>query len=98
MMGGFGHGRDADAEDQVILHTVKSEIESHLGNPVKELRALKVTTQVVAGTNYLMKVKADDKIIHVKIHKPLPHRQENPHLMAIQKDNHTEDTPLEYFE
>lgn len=47
-----------------------------------------VKTQVVAGTNYFVKVKiADENHIHMRISKPLPHTQEPPFLAACKECN-----------
>jgi hypothetical protein len=98
MCGGFTHGREATEEDQEILRSVKSEIERSLSTSVSHLHAHHVMTQVVAGVNYLMKVKADDKWVHVKIAKPLPHTGQPPFVMAVKHENVHESSPLEPFE
>lgn len=97
MVGGFGNARDADSDDQVVLESVKHEIESRLGRPVGKLSAVKVTTQVVAGVNYLIKAVADDTIVHAKICKPLPHTGQPPFLLAFQHGL-TLESPLVPFE
>ncbi len=97
-VGGFGQIRAPDADEQLILESVKQEIEQHLSRTVTELRALQVKTQVVAGVNYLIKAKADNHTIHVKINKPLPHTGRNPFVLALRHENLSEESPLEYFE
>ena len=93
MAGGFGNARDAESDDQVVLDSVKSEIETRLGRPIQKLTAVKVTTQVVAGVNYLIKATADDAVVHAKICKPLPHTGQSPFLLAFQH-GHTLESPL----
>mmetsp|Transcript_36118 Transcript_36118/g.95170 ORF Transcript_36118/g.95170 Transcript_36118/m.95170 type:complete len:98 (-) Transcript_36118:449-742(-) len=45
------------------------------------MQPLAFTTQVVAGTNYKIKVKvAENSFVHVKIFKPLPHTGNAPVL------------------
>lgn len=97
LCGGFSNVRDAEDDDQEVLNHVKEEIKQQVGGEGKNIRALKVATQVVAGINYLMKVKYDDKYVHVKIAKPLPHTGQNPFILAI-ADQASEDSPLVAFE
>ncbi len=94
MCGGFGNEKVPTEEEQTLLLAVKGDVENRLGHPVNSLKVLKYTTQVVAGVNYLMKVNADEKIIHVKIHKPLPHRNAPPEIMTLETEGHTRDSPL----
>lgn len=97
--GGFGDARDATDEDQEVLEHVKQEVQSRLGRNFQKMHALKVTTQVVAGVNYLMKVSCDGDIVHVKICKPLPHTNQHPFLMTLDHGPHvTGDSPLNYIE
>ena len=98
MPGGFGNARAADADEQEILNSVRGEIQQHLGSGenIHSIHALKVTTQVVAGVNYLFKARINDsKIVHVKVCKPLPHTQKAPFVLAVDSGAHlTEDSPL----
>ncbi|RYG66837.1 hypothetical protein EON64_08830 [archaeon] len=95
--GGFGEARDATDEDQSVLEHVKQEIQNRLGRSYSNIRAVKVTTQVVAGVNYLMKLQCDSDFVHAKIAKPLPHTGQNPFLLAL-ADGHSADSALEYIE
>jgi hypothetical protein len=96
MAGGFNQPRDASPEDQDVLNEVVGQLRESHGLNHSEFRALKVTTQVVAGVNYLMKVHCDgSKIIHVKIAKPLPHTGQPPFVLALDDNAElTEDSPL----
>jgi len=91
MPGGF-KAVDSVSEDEVaILDAVKDAVLQ--GKTPAVFEAVQFTTQVVAGTNYLFKVKVDDEVWHVKVHKPLPHTQKQPELMSF-TTGHTLDTPL----
>lgn len=73
MCGGFGGAKDADAEVQTIADSVKQQTEQKLGKTFAEFKALKYKTQVVAGTNYLIKVQVGaDQYVHIKVFKALP--------------------------
>jgi cystatin-A/B len=74
MCGGFGSAKQADETCTEVANSVKGKVENHLGLTFNTWEPVSYKTQVVAGTNYLVKVKVDDeKYVHVKVHKPLPH-------------------------
>lgn len=83
MPGGFKAPKAVTQEEQDILNVVKSEVEAALGKAFTKFEALLFTSQVVAGTNFLFQVQADDEVIHVKVHRPLPHTGALPSLVCI---------------
>lgn len=93
--GGFGGDQQATAEAQEVLNAVKAEIETHLARSVGSLTVIIYKTQVVAGVNYLVKAKADEQIIHVKIAKPLPHTQKPPFVLSIVHEGLNHDSSLD---
>lgn len=60
-------------------------MEEKLGrNNLNVFVGVNVKTQVVAGLNYLFEVQiGDEEVVHVKIHKPLPHTGQPPVLMTV---------------
>lgn len=94
MVGGFSATRDATAEEQNVLDQVKAHIEGQLSKQFTVFEAVSYQTQVVAGTNYMFKVRIDEGYIHVKVGKPLPHKQEPPFVMGIAAEGITLETPL----
>ena len=73
MCGGFGNARDADDKVKALAKEVKPEVEKALGATYSQFEAVKFTTQVVAGTNYKIKVKVgDEQYVHIKVFVPLP--------------------------
>lgn len=100
MPGGFGHVREATADDQDVLLSVVEELRTAHGLSCDEYHAVKVSTQVVAGVNYLMKVRCgSDKYFHVKIAKPLPHTGRPNFVLAVNTDESlTSESPLVPFE
>lgn len=77
---------------------MKPSVEERLGRSFTEFAAEEFIIQVVAGTNYIMKVRADgSEYLHVKIHKPLPFRNAPPQLMSVLAGKTASD-PLQYFE
>ena len=73
MCGGFGNARDADDKVKALAKEVKPEVEKALGATYSQFEAVKFTTQVVAGTNYKIKVKVgNEQYVHIKVFVPLP--------------------------
>jgi hypothetical protein len=57
-------------------------VEEKLGASFSDFELVHYTTQVVAGTIFLMNVKVDgDEHVHVKIVRPLPHTGKPPFVM-----------------
>jgi hypothetical protein len=56
-----------------------------------------VHVQVVAGTNYLVKANHGSEVVHLRIHKPLPHTGLPPILAGIER-NKAVDSALVPFE
>eukprot|EP00828_Plagiopyla_frontata_P049533 TRINITY_DN9911_c0_g2_i1.p2 TRINITY_DN9911_c0_g2~~TRINITY_DN9911_c0_g2_i1.p2 ORF type:complete len:103 (-),score=29.28 TRINITY_DN9911_c0_g2_i1:195-503(-) len=73
MCGGFAEFQPANEEVQEIANSLKAEIEEKLQNAFEKFKAIEYQTQVVAGTNFKIKISVDDeKQILVKIYRPLP--------------------------
>ena len=52
-------------------------------------------TQVVAGTVFMVKATTnDDEYVHLKILRPLPHKNEPPRLMGEPEFNKSLEDPL----
>ena len=73
MCGGFGQPMDASGDVQNIANEMKQQTEQKLGATFTQFEAVKFKTQVVAGTNYLIKVKVGpEQYVHIKVWKKLP--------------------------
>lgn len=82
--GGFGVNREPDDEDRAILLSVKSDVERRLSQQLSVFEAIAYRTQVVAGMNYIFKVRTgEDSYIHVKVCKPLPHTNQPPFVLSL---------------
>ena len=65
--------RDATDDIKKMVSEVKPKVEALTNQKYTTFEALKYTSQVVAGTNYKVKVKVgDNKCLHLEIFKPLP--------------------------
>ena len=72
-LGGKGDTKDADANVKKLANDVKADVEKSLGTTFTVFDAVSYKTQVVAGTNFFVKVKVgDDKYVHLTVWKKLP--------------------------
>ena len=72
MCGGFTGDMDADEKVKNIAKEVKQQTEQKLGATFGEFEAVKYKTQVVQGTNYLIKGRvAPDQYVHIKVWEKL---------------------------
>ena len=73
LAGGFDEVKEIDEEVKVLALNMKEKAEEILGETFKVFEPILYTTQVVAGTNYNIKVHiGDERFIHMKIYVPLP--------------------------
>jgi len=92
--GGFKESSPVEEEQIAIANQVKAQVESHLGKSLTEYSPISFTSQVVAGINYLIKVKTGEaEYIHIKVHKPLPYKSEDPSVMEV-STGHTLESAL----
>ena len=92
MLGGPGAVKDADDQVKALAKEMKERTEKALGETYGEFEAVKFTTQVVAGTNYKIKVKVGDgKFVHIKVYVPLPSKNAPNELLESEKGKTLED-------
>ncbi|GFS16925.1 cystatin-B [Elysia marginata] len=97
MCGGTSDSMPADKEIQTLIETVREQSEEQAGKTYEQYKAIEYKSQIVAGTNYFVKIQvADSEYIHVLIFKALPHVNALPKLSA-QQLNKTKEDPVEYF-
>ncbi|KFQ20181.1 Cystatin-A [Mesitornis unicolor] len=97
MTGGFSETKPATPEVQHITDEVKPQFEMKVNKICDVFQALLYRTQVVAGTNYLIKVQAaKEEYVHLKVFQALPFENQGPKLEAFQTGK-TRDDPLTYF-
>ena len=72
MPGSFNNAKEATEEVQTLAKGMKDQVEKQLGQTFDRFDAVVFSTQVVAGTNYLIKVQVgEEKFVHIKVHVPL---------------------------
>jgi len=97
LCGGMSDSKPADAEIQKICDQLRPDIESKAGKKFNDFTALHYNSQVVAGTNYFVKVHTgNDDCVHVRIYKPLPHTNQPPSVHSLQMSKSRAE-PVEYF-
>lgn len=93
MVGGFNAAQAATEEVQEVIEQVRNLVAGQIGD-VGEYRAHSFQRQVVAGTNYKVKVHiSGDQYIHVKVFVPLPYTQQPPQLTSCEVGK-TESDPI----
>ncbi|OWF48255.1 cystatin-B-like [Mizuhopecten yessoensis] len=97
MVGGQSEVKSADEETQNIADQIRGEVQTKIGKVFPQFKVVQYKTQMVAGVNYFMKIAVeDDKYIHIRVFKPLPHTGEEPSLISFQEEK-TQDDPISYF-
>uniref|UniRef100_A0A8B9STG3 Cystatin domain-containing protein n=1 Tax=Anas platyrhynchos TaxID=8839 RepID=A0A8B9STG3_ANAPL len=97
--GGLSETQPATPEVQHIADQVKAEFERREHKRYDTFRAIVYRTQVVAGTNYFIKVQisnSDTDYVHLRVFQALPQENQGPSLERYQTGK-TRDDPLEYF-
>lgn len=90
LCGGYSAVKDADDAVQQLVDTVRDAAAGE--REVTIWKAVKYTSQVVAGTNYRIKVQCgDDVYCHLAVFVPLPYTQEGPKLTAVEWNKTMED-------
>ena len=81
MLGGFGAAKPVTPEVGQLALNMKPHAETKLGASWSTYEPVTYTSQVVAGTNYLVKVKVgESEYVHLKIYQPLPCAGGQPEL------------------
>ncbi|KAI5948586.1 cystatin-A [Manis javanica] len=92
MPGGLTDARPATPEIQKIADEVKPQLESKTNRTYEEFKVVQYKTQVVAGTNYYIKVQVgDNSYIHIKVFKSLPAEHETLTLTGYQEGKSKDD-------
>ncbi|KFP24364.1 Cystatin-B, partial [Colius striatus] len=95
--GGLSEPEPATPEIQHIADQVKQQLESKENTKYSMFKAILYRSQVVAGTNYFIKMQvSDNSYIHLRVFQSLPYENQGPTLDGFQTGK-TRDDPLTYF-
>ena len=104
MCGGASAPAAAGGEIQQMVDALRSEAEQLAqaqgwNGIFSAFEAISVLTQVVAGTNYFIKVKINEQggCAHLRVFVPLPYTGAPPQIVAV-RPGLSESDELEYFE
>ena len=94
--GGTTPLQQPDNETQTITNQLKNEILQQAGVEANVFELVGYKSQVVAGTNFFLKIKiSDDQAIHARVFRPLPHTGEGPSVAGVKVVGLNEE--LNYF-
>ncbi|KAL7840779.1 hypothetical protein AOLI_G00261020 [Acnodon oligacanthus] len=97
LCGGTSEVQEANDEVQRICDEVKPHAEEKAGQKFEVFTAKSYKSQLVAGTNYFIKVHVGgDEFVHLRVYKMLPHAGEKLELHSLQTSKAHHD-PIEYF-
>ncbi|KAM9205260.1 cystatin-B-like [Mergus octosetaceus] len=97
LCGGASATQPATSETQKIADEVKPQLEEKEGKTFDVFTAVEFKTQVVAGTNYFIKVHVgNDEFVHLRVFKSLPHENKLLSLHGYQSSKLKHDE-LTYF-
>ncbi|XP_075811479.1 cystatin-A [Microtus pennsylvanicus] len=95
--GGLTEARPATPEIQEITDKIREKLEEKTNEKYEKFEATEYKSQVVAGTNYFIKVDVGNgNYIHVKVFQGLSGQDEDLVLSGYQT-NKTKDDEITYF-
>uniref|UniRef100_A0A8D2JST9 Cystatin-B n=1 Tax=Sciurus vulgaris TaxID=55149 RepID=A0A8D2JST9_SCIVU len=97
MCGAPSATQPATAETQDIADQVKSQLEEKENQKFPVFKAVSYKSQVVAGTNYFIKVDVgSENFVHLRVFRSLPH-ENKPLTLSAYQTNKAKHDELTYF-
>lgn len=92
MCGGFTGNNPITDDLKQLANKLRPKVEQALGKTYSVYEPVSFKSQVVAGTNYKIKVKVDgEKYVHMVVFVPLPHTGNEPNLSSQTEGHSLED-------
>jgi cystatin-A/B len=83
--GGWKEESGLSEDEFAMVCSLQDQVVAQLGSAVTHFTPLAVRKQVVAGTNFWVKIQVGEgNFIHVKIFRPLPHTGQPPQVQEVQ--------------
>lgn len=85
MIAGGVQSDNVSAEDRSLIQSLTSAINGKIGHQHDSYEVMKVSTQVVAGTNKFFHLKGQpgNHEHTITVHIPLPHTEKNPEVAEV---------------
>jgi cystatin-A/B len=97
LCGGTSQTKPACDEILALCVTLREELENKAGKKFTEFSAIEYQSQVVAGTNYFVKIHiGNEEYIHARIFKPLSCNGTTPEVHGVQMSKSKADA-ITYF-
>ncbi|XP_042316317.1 leukocyte cysteine proteinase inhibitor 1-like [Sceloporus undulatus] len=99
LAGGLSPTKPATPEVQAITSQMKGQLEAKVNQNYSTFEAISYRPQVVAGTNYFIKVRVGDgesDYVHLRVFRALPVEGGQVELAGYQLHK-TKDDPITYF-
>jgi len=81
--GGHSEALEPTPEIVEMVDNFKTDIEAKANMAFSQYTVVSYTSQVVAGTNFIIKVDVSTHELEVKVFRPLPHTNEPPRLIDV---------------
>ena len=87
MPGGFDEVKECTEDIKTLAINMQEQVENTLGETFDIFEPVLYSSQVVAGTNYSIKVHVgDERFVHIKIYVPLPVYNAPNELLECEND------------
>ena len=87
LAGGWKADSALTEEEYHMVTGLQQHVQEKAGREFAHFHPVAIKKQVVAGTNYMVKVQvSDDHYAHVKIFKPLPHTGQPAEVKEVHVD------------
>ena len=93
MYGAHSQMRQADEDELAMIMSLKPQLEAQTGETYSQFEVVGITSQVVAGTIFNVKIRTDQGYLHMKVFRPLPHTGQPAQIIEV-STNQTESSPL----